>query len=612
MTLSYRTRTRFKRFATILSVVLVLSILVWLFWLIWLDRYIKYDRHRGAVLDFSLSSTFAPPVAESVPNTKQPVRFEDAPRPEPSAPVEQASIRGYYIDFDMLKKDMDTVQAQIDALPKGTAVVLDVKNALGGFHYSSAVGDKHSGSVDAARFDAFLKHLSERDLHLIARLPAFRDRHYGLNHIPQGLPIKGGDGALWPDSGGCYWLKPTSDTVLNYLINIAKELRSLGFDEVVFTEFRFPDTDKIVFTADKAQAITDAAAALAGASDIIAEDISDDAAIRKILRDLFGDLKAVVAKKPPLGLRLLCGVDARKHALVGNIANRRAVQENMRPHQHILAVTEILAETTVISHGMGMIDGVTTLNCLESFLAQYEKGVRIFEVDLRLTSDMQVVLRHDWRAGWQDGVSERNIPTLEEFRAKALLEKYTALSFRDLLLLMVEYPDICVVTDSKFTDAEVVTLQFEAMLRDARELGLESLFDRIVVQVYSELMFKVVDNLGDFPHYIYTLYNTGFDQSVESLEEIAKFCTENSITGVTMWSHWWKEEFAPVAQQYGLAVYVHTVNDREQACALIASGVSGVYTDEIIPDDLRPKEKPELPEKKGRGQNGSEREETVR
>lgn len=276
------------------------------------------------------------------------------------------------------------------------------------------------------------------------------------------------------------------------------------------------------------------------------------------------------------------------------------------------SATEILAETTVISHGMGMIDGVTTLNCLESFLAQYEKGVRIFEVDLRLTSDMQIVLRHDWRAGWQDGVSERNIPTLEEFRAKALLEKYTALSFRDLLLLMVEYPDICVVTDSKFTDAEVVTLQFEAMLRDARELGLESLFDRIVVQVYSELMFKVVDNLGDFPHYIYTLYNTGFDQSVESLEEIAKFCTENSITGVTMWSHWWKEEFAPVAQQYGLAVYVHTVNDREQACALIASGVSGVYTDEIIPDDLRPKEKPELPEKKGRGQNGSEREETVR
>ena len=273
---------------------------------------------------------------------------------------------------------------------------------------------------------------------------------------------------------------------------------------------------------------------------------------------------------------------------------------------------EVLAGTSVISHGMGMIDGVTTLNCLESFLAQYEKGVRVFEVDLRLTSDQQVVLRHDWRAFWQEGVSETSIPTLEEFRAKALLEKYTALSFRDLLLLMVEYPDICVVTDSKFTDAEIVTLQFEAMLRDARELGLESLFDRIVVQVYSELMFKVVDNLGDFPHYIYTLYNTGFNQSVESFEEIAAFCSENGIGGVTMWSYWWKEAFAPIAQQHGLSIYVHTVNDREQARALIESGVSGIYTDEIIPEDLEPEKKPELPERKGEEKNETDRKETFR
>lgn len=262
MTLSYRTRTRFKRFATVVSVLLVLAILLWLFWLIWLDRYIKYDRHQGATLDFTLSS-FAPPVAESMPNTKKPVRFEDAPLPEPSAPIVQTSIQGYYIDFDALKKDMDAVQAQIDILPKGTAVVVDVKNALGSFHYSSAVGEKHSATADA--FDAFLNHLMERELHVIARLPAFRDREYGLNNVDHGLPIQGGKGSLWIDKGGCYWLDPTSDTVLGYLISITKELRGLGFDEVVFTEFCFPDTDKIVFKGDKSQAIIDAATALVAA-----------------------------------------------------------------------------------------------------------------------------------------------------------------------------------------------------------------------------------------------------------------------------------------------------------------------------------------------------------
>ncbi len=250
------------------------------------------------------------------------------------------------------------------------------------------------------------------------------------------------------------------------------------------------------------------------------------------------------------------------------------------------SASEILAGTTVIAHGMGMIDGVTTLNCLESFQQQYAQGVRVFEADLRMTSDLQVVLRHDWRVGWQEDVSETSIPTLAEFREKPLLGQYTALSFQDLLRLMVEYPDICIITDTKFMDAELVTLQFQTMLKDAKELGLYRLFDRIVVQVYSELMFKVVDNIGAFPHYILTLYNTGFDGRLESFESIANFCHTNSIEGITMWSDWWKADFAPVAEEYDLAVYVHTVNDAEQARALVESGVCGIYTDSLVPTDF--------------------------
>ena len=36
------------------------------------------------------------------------------------------------------------------------------------------------------------------------------------------------------------------------------------------------------------------------------------------------------------------------------------------------------------------VDGITTLNCLEGFQAQYGQGVRVFEVDLRLTADQQI------------------------------------------------------------------------------------------------------------------------------------------------------------------------------------------------------------------------------
>ena len=292
------------------------------------------------------------------------------------------------------------------------------------------------------------------------------------------------------------------------------------------------------------------------------------------------------------------------------------------PPEDALSALDILADASLIAHGMGAVaapedgaadsaaasgdpDGgasgdetadaltdangrelVTVLNCLEGFQAQYAAGVRVFEADLRLTSDMEVVLRHDWRAGWQEGVSETSIPTLEEFLETPVLGEYTPLSFQDLLRLMEEYPDVCIITDTKFTEAEVVTAQFTAMLSDAKELGLTYLFDRFVIQVYDELMFKVVDGLHHFPHYIYTLYATGFAGTEGAFREAASFCADNGFLGLTLWDYWWREAYAPIARELGVSVYVHTVNDAQEARELLDQGVSGIYTDTLTPADL--------------------------
>ncbi len=248
---------------------------------------------------------------------------------------------------------------------------------------------------------------------------------------------------------------------------------------------------------------------------------------------------------------------------------------------------DILLSARTVMHGMGQLRNVTVLNCREGFELYYELGARVFEVDLRMTSDGQVVLRHDWRAGWQSGVSELMVPTCEKFLSTAILNEYTPMSFRDLLLLMEEYPDICVITDTKFTDAEVVTAQFTAMLNDAHELGLSYLFDRMAIQVYSPLMFRVVDHLGHFPHYIYTLYSEGFACTEDAFREKAEFCRSSGICGITMWDSWWNGRYALIAESYGLRCYVHTVNDPERARALLDSGVSAVYTDRLIPNDAQ-------------------------
>ena len=175
-----------------------------------------------------------------------------------------------------------------------------------------------------------------------------------------------------------------------------------------------------------------------------------------------------------------------------------------------LSATDILSKSKIIAHGMGVAPGQeagsTPLNCLEGFEAQYAAGVRVFEVDLRLTRDGKVVLRHDWwHSDWQEGISWTLIPTREDFVSKSILGKYTPLSFQDLLRLMERYPDICIITDTKFTDSDVFSIQFDSMMEDARELGLTYLFGRIVIQFYSENMCVALNNIYAYPHYIYTL-----------------------------------------------------------------------------------------------------------
>lgn len=248
--------------------------------------------------------------------------------------------------------------------------------------------------------------------------------------------------------------------------------------------------------------------------------------------------------------------------------------------------TTILSRSQVIAHAMGATDGIVLLNTLEGFQAQYAAGVRVFEADIRLTRDGKAVLRHDWRAGWQPGVNEVSIPTLETFLYTPVLEKYTSLSFRDLLRLMEEYPDICIITDTKYTEPEMVLMEFDAMTSEAEELGVSYLFDRIIVQVYTKNMFRLLNDAYHFPHYIYTLYNEGFAQTEAAFREKAEFCSQYGIGGITMWDSWWRSEYKAIAEEYGIRVYVHTVNDIESAKKLIASGVDAVYTDSIVPADF--------------------------
>lgn len=255
---------------------------------------------------------------------------------------------------------------------------------------------------------------------------------------------------------------------------------------------------------------------------------------------------------------------------------------------------EILEAHRVVAHALGPSEDWQGRNCVEGFEKAYENGTRVFEADIIFTADGELVLRHDWGASIGEGDKPGDVLTLEEYESfNPILGKYTAMTFRDLLELMDRYQDIVVVTDTKHTDPEVVSVQFTKLRNDAEESGLLYLFDRIYIQLYNRRMYDALERIDHFPHYILTLYASGFNNTMEQFQDYALFCNENGIEGITMWNYWWRPEYKEVLEMFELLSWVHTVDDEKEARSLLEQGVTGVYTNSLTEPQLAPESEPE-------------------
>ena len=258
MSIPYRTRRVLGRLAVTLLVIALVLAVIWLCWVLWLGRFVVYTAD-GAKFDFSQSSDQMNGAPAEPPETESLISIHYNEGDDAIAlGTELTQMNGYYILPDDLKQGIPQLRNQLTNLAAGTAVLVDVKNIYGEFFYDSSVSTARSSSVDTQQMGQLIDHLTKSNLYAIARVPAFQDYTYGLNHVDDGLFSTEG-AFLWWDDQGCYWLNPTREGTISYLVQIATELKQLGFDEVVFDAFWFPYSDGYVFQGDRYQALTTAA-----------------------------------------------------------------------------------------------------------------------------------------------------------------------------------------------------------------------------------------------------------------------------------------------------------------------------------------------------------------
>src|SRR5690606_12167557 len=100
-----------------------------------------------------------------------------------------------------------------------------------------------------------------------------------------------------------------------------------------------------------------------------------------------------------------------------------------------------------IAHAGGGINGDVYTNSLEALNLSYEKGFRLFELDIIKTSDNVFVAAHDWK-GWakRTGYKDETPVSLKIFKENPI-EAYTPMDIHDINRWFKNHPDAILITD---------------------------------------------------------------------------------------------------------------------------------------------------------------------
>ncbi len=137
------------------------------------------------------------------------------------------------------------------------------------------------GSVAASS----LRELTSSGRYTIARLSALHDSRYSLaNIVEAAIQQKSYKDYIWYAPDSSFYLAPEKEAARQYLVSIAGEVASLGFDELLFDEFGYPAVGRLNnIKTDEREMTKEAALALL--ADNLREAVSDSGAFLSIVMD---------------------------------------------------------------------------------------------------------------------------------------------------------------------------------------------------------------------------------------------------------------------------------------------------------------------------------------
>ncbi|WAW15518.1 stalk domain-containing protein [Peptostreptococcus equinus] len=238
-----------------------------------------------------------------------------------------------------------------------------------------------------------------------------------------------------------------------------------------------------------------------------------------------------------------------------------------------------IKQNKFIAHALGGVDGFKYTNTKEAMESSYNKGIRVLEGDLTMTSDGKLVLCHSFSKEYlkayklpENWSSEK--PTQKKFLSEKIKGKYTTLSFEDIANYMKEHKDVYFVVDLKDNSTSNVNKSYKELLRVGKNVDTEIL-KRIIPQINNSHMYKPIMNIYNFKSMIYTIY----DKNEKEISKAIDFSFEHGIKILSINNANISKDLQDKINNTGMGIYMFNYNNEQEISNFKYPFIRGVYTD---------------------------------
>lgn len=231
---------------------------------------------------------------------------------------------------------------------------------------------------------------------------------------------------------------------------------------------------------------------------------------------------------------------------------------------------KVVQEQNYVAHALGGVDEFAYTNSKEALENSYNDGFRIFEADVKLTSDKKLVCVHGWTEGdYKERLGieynkENAIMDYDTFMSLKIQGKYTPLSFKDLAEFIKEHQDMYVMIDIGSKSYEETKEIYTKIVEDCN--NNKKVLQRLIVGGHTTEMIKAVKECYDFD--IINLYwpkKSKREEKINTKEKFAEYCKQNGITSLSVAADRYDDDFGKYMKKNNIIVYVFTENEESKA-----------------------------------------------